>query len=53
MLASTKAGTIVKLVSGREGPTAEVCTVLETLEGGSFCGLVRLVLGHEARQFFS
>ena len=49
---STKVGTVVKLVPGRERSTAEVCTSLEALEGGSLGGLVRLVLGHEARQLF-
>lgn len=53
MLESTKAGTIVELVSGRERPAAEMGSPFKTLESGSLCGLVSLVLGHEARQLFA
>jgi hypothetical protein len=42
MLVSTKTGTIVKLVPGRERPAAEMSTLFETLEGGSLCGLIGL-----------
>lgn len=42
----------MKLVSRRERPTAKVRAPLEMLEGGSLCGLVRLVFGYETGQLF-
>jgi hypothetical protein len=48
LLASTKTGTIVKLVSRREGTAAEVQAALKTLQGDSLGGLVSVVLSHEA-----
>jgi hypothetical protein len=44
---------ILPNVSGRERPAAEMCTPYESLKGGSLCGLVGLVLGHQARQLFT
>ena len=50
---STKAGTIMKLVSGGQRAAAEVRTSFEALESGSLRDLVRLVLRHEARPLFT
>src|SRR5436305_1193484 len=53
MLVSTKAGTIVELVSGREAAATEVGAPFEARKGGSLGRLVGLVLGHEARQLLA
>src|SRR5262245_35980787 len=53
MLASTKAGTLVKLVSAGKGAATQVSAPHEALEGSSLSRLVGFVLGHEARQLLA
>jgi hypothetical protein len=50
MLASTKTGTIVELLSGRQSTAAEVGTAIEALERRSFGGLVSVVLRYQPSQ---
>jgi hypothetical protein len=48
MLVPTKVGAVVKLVSRGERTAAQPRPSLESLEGGSFRGLVGLAIGDEA-----